>query len=297
MTKIGALLGLIRPVNTIGVIIAVILGSLIAGGFDLYLTIICLTSAFTAAAGGMVENDIIDLEIDKINVPNRAIPSGRVSKKAALIFMIILFSISQIIIFLSNWIAIFIVSTGNILIILYSLKLKKFGFIGNITVGITTAFCFLLGGASYTGGSSILYIPTIQFVITTASIIRVVFPAVSAFLMNVGREVIKGIDDVDGDKKQNVKTLAVSIGTKKSRYFAIIFFIITIIFSFIPYLLNYFSLIYLIIAIFGVDTLLGYSIYSLLKDYSPENAHKIKKIIMMAFYVGFFAFLLGIPFN
>ncbi|MBD3226758.1 MAG: hypothetical protein GF329_01100 [Candidatus Lokiarchaeota archaeon] len=296
MSRIKDFLGLIRPINTVGVVIAVILGSLISGGFDFYISIICIISAFTAAAGGMVENDIVDLEIDKINAPERAIPSGRVPKNHAIIFMIILFAISQSIIFFTNWLSIFIITTGNILIVLYSLKLKKLGFIGNLIVGITTGYCFLLGGASFAGGASIINLTRFPVYITAPSLIRVIFPSVSAFLMNVGREITKGIDDLKGDKEKGIKTLAVVLGPKKSRYFAISFYVATIIFSVVPYLLGYFTIIYLLIAILGVDTLLGYSIYSLLKDYSSKNAHKIKKIVMFGFYIGFFAFLLGIPF-
>ncbi|TFF89287.1 MAG: hypothetical protein EU549_01140 [Promethearchaeota archaeon] len=295
ISKIKDFFGLIRPINMFGVVIAVILGSLISGGFDFYLSTICVISAFTAAAGGMVENDIVDLEIDKINAPERAIPSGRVSRKQAIIFMIVLFSISQSIIFLTNWLSIFIITTGNILIVLYSLKLKELGFIGNVIVGITTGYCFLLGGASFAGGLPIFSLPKFSIYITSPSLIRVVFPAVSAFLMNVGREITKGIDDIKGDKEKGIRTLAVVLGPKRARFFAISFYVATIIFSIIPYLLKYFKIIYLLIAIFGVDTLLCYSIYSLLKDYSPKNAHKIKKIVMFGFYIGFFAFLLGIP--
>ncbi|TFF86173.1 MAG: hypothetical protein EU551_02295 [Promethearchaeota archaeon] len=297
MSVIKGLIGLIRPINTVGAGIAVVLGSLIAGGYEIYLTTICLISALLAAAGGMVENDIIDLEVDKINAPDRSIPSGRISKKQATIFMIILFIVSQSIIFLTNFPAIFIISTGNILILLYSYKFKKLGFIGNIVVGITTAYCFLLGGTSITGGLSILGIPFAPIFLATPSFIRVIFPAVLAFLMNVGREITKGIDDVEGDKKQNIKTLAVNLGKKRARYFAITFFVATIVFSIFPFILGYFTIIYLLIAVFGIDTILVYSVYSLYKDYSPENAHKIKKLIMFAFYLGFIAFLFGIPFS
>ncbi|MHA1270664.1 MAG: UbiA family prenyltransferase [Candidatus Helarchaeota archaeon] len=296
MIKLKAFLGLIRPINTVGVVIAVLLGALIAGGINFYSTLICILAAFTASAGGMVENDIIDLEIDRINAPERVLPSSKLSKKSAIIFMIILFSISQIIIFLTNWLAIFIITTGNILIILYSLKLKQLGFIGNVVVGITTGYCFLLGGASFSGGASIISIPDIYFIIAPSSFKRVIFPAVSALLMNIGREITKGIDDIEGDKKLGIKTITVTIGAKRARYFAITFYLSTIIFSIIPFLLGYFTLIYLLIALIGVDSILCYSIYSLMVNYSPENAHRIKKLIMFAFYIGFFAFLLGIPY-
>jgi geranylgeranylglycerol-phosphate geranylgeranyltransferase len=169
------------------------------------------------------------------------------------------------------------------------------GFIGNIVVGITTAYCFLLGGTSITGGSSILGIPYSPIFLTKPSFIRVIFPAVLAFLMNIGREITKGIDDIEGDKKQNIKTLAVNLGPGRARYFAITFFVATIVFSIFPFLLGYFTIIYLLIAVFGIDTILSYSVYSLYKDYSPENAHTIKKLIMFAFYLGFLAFLFGIP--
>jgi len=284
LEKLKASIEIMRPLNGIGAAIGVIVGA-IASGFILQIepflidVLICFLATFLTASAGHTLNDWKDVEIDRINCPERAIPSGRISRNTALILTIILYIIGNAIIFFTNnFEAILIVLIGSVLIAAYSLKFKKLGFIGNITIGILTSFCLLLGGAA-------LNKIELSF-----------WAALLALIMNIGREITKGIDDYVGDKEEGVNTLAVLIGRKKASYVAISFLIITIIISPLPYIFGLYNELYLIIAVGGTDLSMMISIIILLKyPDSSEKAHFTKRVLKLGMFIGLFSFIFGFP--
>ncbi|MHA2072232.1 MAG: UbiA family prenyltransferase, partial [Candidatus Thorarchaeota archaeon] len=97
----AAFLSIIRPQNCFIGSLTVIAGFLMGYKQDpilnLFDVLIILAFAyityFTIAAGSNVVNDIYDIEIDKINRPHRALPSGRITIKQAWISLAILSAI------------------------------------------------------------------------------------------------------------------------------------------------------------------------------------------------------------
>lgn len=273
-----------RPLNGLGAAIGVLIGAIVSGFLqtisqNLFNVIICFFAAFLTASAGHTLNDWKDVEIDRINCPERAIPSGRISRNTALILTLILFILGDIIIFFTKIAeSIIIILVGTVVIAAYSLKFKKLGFIGNITIGTLTSFCLLLGGAAL-GKIKLSF-----------------WAAILAFVMNIGREITKGIDDYVGDKEEGVKTLPVLFGKKEASYIAISFLIVTIILSPFPYLFQLYNELYLFVTLFGVDLIMIISIILLLKNpESSEKAHFIKRILKLGMFIGLFAFFLGIP--
>jgi len=264
---------------------AVIVGALASGFYynpQIINLIIGFFAAFLTAASGNVINDVMDVDIDKINAPERVIPSGRLTRKTATIESVILMIVGVAIIFFTfNIYMIIIITTGSVLIILYSTKLKRMGFIGNVTIGILTSYCLLLGGAVQT---TLFY---------WGPLVIAFWPAIIAFIMNIGREITKGIDDIVGDKEEGAKTIPVLIGAEKSAYLVVTIMILTLVLSPIPYLLGFFNTLYLLITVLIVDVMIGYSIVSKLRDNSSENCHKLKKIQKFAMFIGLISFLLG----
>ena len=101
---------------------------------------------------------------------------------------------------------------------LYSKKLKKYKTIGNILI----AFFISL---------SILNVPLFSYKNILSDDRFFVFLIISifsvlAFLINVKREIIKDIEDIEGDKIHKVKSLPIIFGTKKSKLVTIIIGII-----------------------------------------------------------------------
>ncbi len=278
MGKLSASLELIRPSNALMGGIGVVVGALSSGFlaapnwvalFFGYFVVFCVS------ATGMIINDITDIQVDRINCPERVLPSGRLSIKAAKIqFGIYLMAGFILAILTLNAIVVFITGLGTFLTIAYSIKLKRWGFIGNLTVALLTASAILLGGA-------------LQDRLDIA-----IWPALVAFLINVGREITKGIDDYGGDAQTGVKTIVVRYGPKFAANVANCFLIATVVVAFIPFLLLYFSIVYLI-CLLGIDVLLLVVIVRLQRDPSPRNAHSLKTWLKIIMLLGLIAFLLG----
>jgi geranylgeranylglycerol-phosphate geranylgeranyltransferase len=113
-----------------------------------------------------------------------------------------------------------------------------------------------------------------------------------AFLSNTGREITKGIVDVKGDMTANVKTMAVRYGEKRAAIAAASFYVLAVLLSPIPWLLNLVSF-WFIPPVLITNVGLAASSFMLLKDYSRENARKIKKNVLLWFIIGLLAFIVG----
>ena len=207
---------LIRPLNSIMMGLAVIIGEVtILNGIPKIEEIIFgLFIGFFLTAFSMVLNDIIDIEIDRINTPNRPLPSGRISINNAKIYAIILAIIGILFTIYFSIYAIIIAISTLIISILYNTKGKRTGLIGNIMVAYCVAIPFLFGA----------------IIISNSINIKILTFFMLAFLSTIGREIIKGIADIKGDKIKNIRTLALSYGVKKAAIIASLFYLITIIF-------------------------------------------------------------------
>jgi len=284
LKKVEAVKGsleLMRLLNGFMVAVAVLVGALVSGlQYHAVFTTIAILSAFLTATSGYILNDWKDVEIDKINCPERAIPSGKVSKNTALILAILFMAAGDILILFTNWESMLIILIGSMFIAAYSLWLKKVGFIGNLTVAVLSGFCLLAGGASV--------LPLNPLALEMA-----MWPAILAFSLNVGREIMKGIDDYEGDKAEGATTLAVLWGRKKAALAGVGFLSITVVISPFPYLLGYYNLLYLVLALV-VDAILIVDIILILRTPTSEMGHKVKRTIKFAAFIGLLAFLLGI---
>ncbi len=276
MEAVKGSLELMRLLNGFMVAVAVLVGALASGLlYHPINTTIAILAAFCTATSGYILNDWKDVEIDKINVPHRAIPSGKISKNTALILSIAFMVVGDVIIWFTNLESILIIMIGSGLIAAYSLWLKKAGFAGNIVVAILTGFCLLVGGAS------------------VGHMEMAIWPALLAFSLNVGREIMKGIDDYEGDKAEGAKTLAVRWGNRRASYVGVAFLSITVIISPFPFTLGLYNILYLILALI-VDGILIVDCILILRTPTSEMGHKVKRTIKFAAFIGLLAFLLGI---
>ncbi|MFW9830888.1 MAG: geranylgeranylglycerol-phosphate geranylgeranyltransferase [Candidatus Thorarchaeota archaeon] len=194
----------------------------------IFVIILCaLTYIFLAAAGNVV-NDIYDIDIDKVNRPERPLPSGQISLRQAkawtiiLILLSLLFSVLTIpYSFIGFW-TVAIAALFAVVGLLYAAKGKVMGILGNFTVAISFAF-----GLFYGALVTYVFIPQVIFVyfITAASVLQ-------------GREVIKGIEDVEGDAFRDVQTIARRYGIQTAAYLAAVFNFIGIIGFCLPFIAN-----------------------------------------------------------
>lgn len=165
--------------------------------YNLYL--LMLATSMIAAAGYMI-NDYYDVKIDYINKPDEVIIGRTMKRRVALFYHSILnfFAIGI------GWLlaprmalAIFIAA---FLLWFYSNQLKRLPFIGNFTVALLTAASIWLIGFYY-----------------QKSELLVLTYALFAFFLNLIREIIKDIEDRDGDRKHGCKTLPIILGFRNTK--------------------------------------------------------------------------------
>ena len=162
---------------------------------------------FFVAAGGNVVNDIYDIEVDRINRPHRALPSGRMTVRQAWVYVAVL-SILGIVF---SWIpgrpvSALIVIVFEIIGYVYAAKVKTLGLAGNLMVAFSFAFGALYGSVIF---AEVAGLPWVN-----AIIIPVWLYFFTAFLILQARETIKGAEDVEGDALRDVRTIARVYGYK-----------------------------------------------------------------------------------
>lgn len=276
MGKLRGFLQLTRPMNCLMMGFAVIVGASLV--FPLNFTINLLlgfVTSFSLTAASMAINDYYDREIDAINEPNRPIPRGDVSPKEALIFAVALSTIGLIAAFETNMPSLLVAVTALIISISYITKGKGTGLPGNFLVSATVVIPFIYGGL--TAGQ-----------IETSTLLFVAI----AFLSNTGREVTKGIVDVEGDRSHKIRTIAVTYGERTAAAAAVVFSFLAVCLSPLPWLWGLVSDWFLPPVILTDIGMLVFSIL-LLRNYSRKNAKRTKNLSLIWFTTGLLAFILG----
>jgi geranylgeranylglycerol-phosphate geranylgeranyltransferase len=222
-----------------------------------------LSAAFICAAGNAI-NDYFDAEIDRINRPKRPIPSGRLSRNSVRVlyiglnFMGLIFAY-----FVSLNFFIFALFNSGVLYF-YSKSLKK-TVLGNLAdtylaVAVFIAPALILGGFSGILASPLLVLAYIPF------------------FANYSREIIKDIEDAEGDRALGAKTLPITLGKGPAFLFAKALLLVAAASLFAPYLSGIFPEGYLIFAVFGAT--------GCLHIISLDNAPKMQKLLKaLMFYV------------
>ena len=113
-----------------------------------------------------------------------------------------------------------------------------------------------------------------------------------AFLSGMGREIIKTISDIKGDKSKGIESVSITLGPKNAARIASLFLFIAILVSFIPIYFNLINFIYLPLLLI-TDMLFVYSIFKISTDFSQIQAIKIKTIILYSMLLGLITFLLN----
>lgn len=252
-------------------IIGVIIGAFLAAGTGIvdYAANIAIACAVVVSfmAGGNALNDYIDREIDKIGHPERPLPRGEITPRAALLCGIGgLAAACLISLLMGSLFSAAMVTVAAVLMVSYEVYLKKTGFMGNLEIAILTGMIFLYGGS---------VVDNIEG--------NLVF-AVMAMLVSVGREIAKDVEDMDSDAGR--RTLPMIVGTKKASLIAAVFYIAGPVLSIYPIAVDAFKPLYC--TVFAADAMFIYCALILFKD-----AHKSQKYAKYAMLVALAAFILG----
>jgi geranylgeranylglycerol-phosphate geranylgeranyltransferase len=281
--KLFAVIKLIRPLNFLITFFSVIVAALISSEADAFLRLpgqikilffAALSAAFTASAGYVI-NDYFDVNIDKINRPARPLASGRIKRNEAAVIYFFLFLASLALSGFVSILAFLIVFTASSLLFLYSYKLKRITLVGNFLIAFMTGLAFVYGG------------------IAVNNISNIVYPAIFAFLINLTRELIKDIEDLEGDKKEGVLTFPGKYGISNSKLLINCITGALIISTFIPFILKIYKIEFTIIAAVIINPVLIYFIKSLNENLSLKNLHKLSNILKLDMAFGLAAIYFG----
>lgn len=287
--KVKAAIEILRPINALMGCLTVIIGILntrVGISLDrLILNIILgVITYFFIAGSGMVINDIYDIEIDKINRPERPIPRGAITLKQAKIlfggtlFFGVFISIIHSLILELGLLNVIVAAFFGFIGWFYAKWGKKTGLFGNIVTSIGFSIGWIYGSILNS-----LVLP-----------IYIYYFFLASFFGLLSREVIKGCEDIEGDKDARVKTLALQIGIKKSIYVSIIFAAIGIIFYILPLftkILNPF--LYSLSLIFGIPIMFYTIVLMLRKNLEKKAFSKISLILKISGLFLLISFLLA----
>jgi geranylgeranylglycerol-phosphate geranylgeranyltransferase len=198
------------------------------------------SAAFLVCATGNVFNDLRDIEIDRINRPDRVLVRGAISTGQA-IWLAIICAVAAIVLAVAvNWLVLVAVLAALVLVLAYDFGLKKIPVVGNLSIAVLSAFTFMTGGLSI-GPKLALVLP------------GPLIPAVFALLFHMVREILKDAEDIEGDRRLGITTLPQIIGESKSLMVALLFFFVLVVLTYIPVIEGWFGRAYEIITVYMVD--------------------------------------------
>ncbi len=281
--KIKAIWDLLRLEHGVMYGVGVIIGIFVADpGFrDVQSLIFGMLTAIFLQASAFALNDYFDYEVDVANERlDRPLVRGDISRKSALILSLALLPPGLLAAYLISPVALVFAVAITLLGYIYDVKLKEFGFAGNLYIALTMAAPFIFGSIVASGT-----------IITSSALLSLI-----AFLSGVGREIMKGIEDVEGDELRDVKTIARLKGESYAAKLSAALFVTSVAISPLPlfFLNHYYMDVKYAIPVAVTDYLLLNVSFNLLKRWGREDIRKYRKKTLIAMMFGLLGFLAGV---
>ncbi len=260
---------------------------------NLHFAILSFATLCLAAAGNII-NDINDVETDAINKPNQVIVGHKISEKAAY-NLFFAFNVVGVLLgfYLANHIGkqpffgIFVIT--SLLLYLYATTLKQTILIGNLVISVLVGMSILIVGIF-----DVIPATFSQNKESQLTFVKIILDyAIFAFIINLVRELIKDIQDIDGDYKSGMNTLPIAIGRERAKKIAFAVSMIpigAIIYYVVTYLYKQ-QLAILYFLIFVIAPL----IYATIKIFSAETKkdyQKLSNIYKLVMLLGMLSLLL-----
>ena len=280
MKTVSAIISMSRPINCFITFVTIIVACLICSNtFDnfLYVLVGGIIGVFVAASGNII-NDYYDVEADRINRPSRVLPLELVSPKVAVIIYLF-FSVVALALSMLLGFELFVITAITILLLfLYSYKFKNIPLLGNLVVAFLTGLAFIFGS------------------IIVGNVFCGVFPAMFAFIINFMRELVKDIEDIDGDRTVGLSTYPIEFGVVNSVNIITFSGIALILLTILPFILDIYNIKYFIVIIIFVDGIIIFVISRLRSDPSSYNLKLSSNLLKIDMAIGIIAIILGSKF-
>ena len=181
--------------------------------FEFFILVI---SCVLIAAGGYIINDVEDLEIDAINKPEKKLIENQISKEKAINLYTALTFLGVLGGFFLSYVKgyayigiIHLITAG--MLYFYSTSYKCIPFLGNLIISLLSALVVI-----------IVIVPEPFAKDNPAVMLMIALYAFFSFITTLIREIVKDIEDIEGDRQHGCTTLAISLGQKKAKWISII---------------------------------------------------------------------------
>ncbi|WP_408959216.1 geranylgeranylglycerol-phosphate geranylgeranyltransferase [Natrinema sp. 74] len=233
---VRGLLELTRPVNVVAASVLTFIGAFVAGGAtgELLAVAAAVTATGLAVGAGNAINDYFDSEIDRVNRPDRAIPRGAVSPRGALGFSVVLFAGAVALALALPTLAIGIASVNLLALVAYTEVFKGLPGLGNALVAYLVGSTFLFGAAAVHEGGAGGLVPAIVLFVLAA-------------IATLTREIVKDVEDIEGDREEGLNTLPIAIGERRALTVAAVLLAVAVVASPLPYVRGDFGVAYLLV--------------------------------------------------
>lgn len=195
--------------------------------------LLCIASVLIAAAGYII-NDYFDINIDLVNKPGKMVVDKIISRRWALLWHLILSGAGIAISVYVSWrLNNYLVSMANsacvLLLWYYSTSYKRRLLVGNVLISALTAWVILVMLVTeipeWLGGD--LETKNEKLAAVSLSSVGILYAAF-AFALSIIREVIKDIEDIDGDLKDGCRTMPIVWGINVSKVFISVWLVVLI---------------------------------------------------------------------
>lgn len=252
-----------------------------------------LASVLIAAAGNII-NDYFDLNIDEINKPEKKIIDKFIKRRWA-ILLHILFSTTAILIgfYIDMQTPVFWLGFSNLVCVLllfaYSISLKKKLLVGNILISLLTAWVLLVCFFCYYRSISCTQCDVAVWQGLIRRLIRISFLYTGfAFIISLIREVVKDMEDMEGDKRYGCKTMPITWGIPASKVFVAVWLVVLIgIISVVQFYVLQLGWIWS--AVYCIVLLIAPMVWILLKLFKaqvPKDYHQLSTVIKITMFTG-----------
>ena len=297
----GMLLALVkmsRPVNIVIAMITLVIGYYLlsalpttTGGIE-WISLVLQAFGFAfAIAFANIQNDIWDLDSDRLNRPERPLVSGKVSVAAArrawiiLLVLTVAAGLADSLMTKTNGTACIFFVLLSALLVAYNKWLKHIPLLKNMTVAFLCATPLIL----------CLFYPTgikasIESTLGISNKIGLLYPAMLfAFLLTTAREIYKDLEDETGDLKAGIMTFPLIAGAPTARRLAGFICIFCWAILPLPVVQGYYPTLFLIItgAIF-TPTILSILIFA-----NKQNYRRAQKLVKVAMFAGLIALVVS----
>jgi geranylgeranylglycerol-phosphate geranylgeranyltransferase len=274
----SGIIQLLRPRNCLMAVLSILIVALVVSSLDFQsipftevLAASLVVFMFTGAGNSL--NDYLDRDVDRLNHPERPIPSGCVKPRTAAALSGALFAAS---VALGLWLSVncmLIILLNLAIMLAYEFRAKSMGLPGNLMISWLTASLFLFGGFAV-----LEMFPDVMR--------PVLFMFLLSFFATLGREIAKDIQDMEGDVGR--RTLPMQIGAGKAGNLASLAFLAGIGLSPLPYLFDIFGHFYLLTVLFA-DAIFIYGAWEI-----SRNPGRTSGAAKLAMFVALVAFVLGV---